>query len=848
MFDVRPVDQSGVLDWDRINRVGQLPEAVPGNSSRASVARSNFSKPIQGEEAVRAIVDAPQVSFRRPVRAREYREEVLQLGKPVLSEDTPMFYQAYIEHTLEQSRRESFASRVQSIVEPEAHWLEKSDKYAENSEVPLASLVASLRDRRPRKLREDPQSRYRKKSRKDPHIRWEEKLGEWRERMVVLFRGLFQSRFVTVALLFGFLVIGGVEGYGFFQKGIRMKGEVLGVSQDGYKQLTAAVDGVKNKQFDRSGAAFGRAYDSFSQASEMLGEWNSILVDVTRFIPGLSKLSSGKNVVEAGKHISLAGQELNEALKAFAEVKNPLDKQSKDVSFLDLFNQTHERVSAASKELASASEVLEKVKIEDIPEDKRGRFIQAKSQLPAVREGMQVFLDHGHIFTELLGGNGPRKYLFLFQNNHEMRPTGGFIGSYGLLDISNGRIRNFFVDGIFNPDGQLKENIVPPQPIQKVSAAWSLHDSNWFPDFPQSAEKAIFFYEKTGGPTVDGVITLTPLVIRRLLEVTGPVEMPTYGVTITADNFMEVVQYEVEVDYDKKENKPKQILADLAPILLDMLFNASDAKTLAGAVRVFEEGLNEKHILMYSRNREIASMIDEQGWSGRILDASKDYLSVVNTNINGYKTDGVIDETIHHEAQIRDDGSVINTVTITRKHNGGFTSQDWWNRVNANYMRVYVPKGSKLLSAEGHTREKIEAPLDYDKLGFKRDQDIENEENNTVIDEATGTRISEENGKTVFGNWVYVSPQETVTVKYTYLLPFQVWPEADREDGLDSYAAVYQKQAGSEGSRLRSSISFPRQFTSVWQSSENLVPYEGGLRMDTDLRVDRFIGIAFSRE
>ncbi|HBR71803.1 MAG TPA: hypothetical protein DEA27_03310, partial [Candidatus Moranbacteria bacterium] len=32
-----------------------------------------------------------------------------------------------------------------------------------------------------------------------------------------------------------------------------------------------------------------------------------------------------------------------------------------------------------------------------------------------------------------------------------MRATGGFIGTYGLLDISNGHVRDFFIDGIFNP-------------------------------------------------------------------------------------------------------------------------------------------------------------------------------------------------------------------------------------------------------------------------------------------------------------------------------------------------------------------------------------------------------------
>jgi hypothetical protein len=571
-----------------------------------------------------------------------------------------------------------------------------------------------------------------------------------------------------------------------------------------------------------------------------------VLVDLSRFVPGLSKLSSGKNVVEAGKRVSLAGRQLNGTLRSLAAVKNPLNEKS-DVSLLELFQSTERSVSAAVKELSSAQQALEKVRLEDLPEDKRDKFLEVKERLPQVIEGMNGFVEHDHVFTELLGGNGPRKYLFLFQNNHEMRATGGFIGSYGLMDINDGRIRNFFVDGIFNPDGQLKEDIVPPSPLQKISAGWSLHDSNWFPDFPVSAEKAIFFYEKTGGPTTDGVITLTPAVIQKLLRVTGPISMEKYGVTLTADNFMATVQEEVEVNYDKEENKPKQILSDLVPLLMDRLLGKVDIATAKETLRVLEEGLEERHILLYSRDREIQALIEGQGWSGKVLEAKKDYLSVVNSNINGYKSDGVVDETIGHKVEIQEDGSIVDTVTVTRRHNGGYTDQEWWNHVNADYMRVYVPRGSRLLSVEGQTREINDPPLDYDALGFKRDSDVDAQEKNMVVDQETGTRIYEESGKTVFGNWVYVSPQETATVKYTYVLPFKIRPGAS-ENGDDSYSVTYQKQSGSVGSHLESRILYPSRFKADWQSGENLVPYDGGLELKGDLNVDRSVEAVFSEK
>lgn len=830
MFDVRPVQSSGVLDWQKIKGVGKC-TARPTEDTGSRIPVAPVFKPS---------VPQPEVRPKPQYIPQSLPQTIVQFGQVKPSSHIPVFHQA------------SMAPKPKL----------KPSFSEEKSPVSRRDVFVAKVPERP--IFPDPTLAYAPRSITLPHVAYapERKISgrvpkkrNWTAPVLAGYRQLRETfsfvakkKFAFASVSLVLILAGTFESFSLYQRGMSMKGRVLGVSQEGYANLNAAAESIESRRFDASAMQFDQAYQSFSEASKSFDEWNSTLVDLSRFLPFLSKLSSGKNVVEAGKHIALAGGYMNETLSALSNVKNPLAPESKDVSLLDLFQGTQSSVRAAKEELMAAQEALSKVDADDVPEDKRDRFIKVKNQLPDMIAVMDGFLEHGHIFNELLGGNGPRKYLFLFQNNHEMRATGGFIGSYGLLDISNGHIRNFFVDGIFNPDGQLKEDIVPPTPIQKVSAGWSLHDSNWFPDFPTSAEKAVSFYEKTGGPTVDGVITLTPEVMERLLSVTGPIAMEKYGVVLNADNFIPMVQTEVEMNYDKQENKPKQILADLAPLLLEKLFNVESADQIVKTVQAFESGLREKHILLYSRNSDVERLIDDQGWSGKIVDASKDYLSVINTNINGYKTDGVIEESIEHEASIQENGSILDTVTITRKHHGGNTDQEWWNKVNADYMRVYVPQGSKLLSVEGQTRETVQPPLDYDALGFKRDADIEKEERNMVIDPKSGTRIYDESGKTVFGNWVYVSPQETVAIRYTYLLPFTIRPESQEKDGLDSYSVVFQKQPGSLGSRLQSTLTFPARMQSVWQSSENLLPYDGGLRFEKDLKTDQFMGVVFRNQ
>lgn len=646
--------------------------------------------------------------------------------------------------------------------------------------------------------------------------------------------------FLVIVALFLF---GGL-GYLLFRTAVTAKEATLEQVESGYADLALAADLLKSKQYEGASRHFASAEQSFAQAEATLSFPGSILIDATRFIPGLSRLASGKHAIEAGHDFARAGQPLSKLVEGVSLSKEAY-AQGEKISLLDLLAQAKDPLNQARVSLEQASEELSLVRLNDIPEERQEKFLAVRTALPTLLSLLSGFEKNEQLIQELLGGNGPRTYLFLLQNNQEMRATGGFIGTYALLDVNDGVVRRFFVDGIFNPDGQLKENIVPPKPLQKISAGWSLHDSNWFPDFPTSAEKAIFFYEKTGGPTVDGVVTLTPVIMQKLLAVIGPITLPQYGLTVDADNFIPVIQEQVEVKYDKEENKPKQVLSDLSELLIEKVFALQDRKTLGRIAESLVEGINEKHILFYARHPETEKLIDEVGWSGRVLDTPKDYLSVIHSNINGYKTDGVIDESIKHEAEIQDDGSVIDTVTIVRTHRGGDTPYDWWNKVNADYVRVYVPQGSTLLSSEGTTWEFPPAPLDYERLGFKRDPDVEREESGMTVNPKTGVRISVDAGKTVFGAWAYVSPKESVTLKYRYLLPFRVDTKAVAEEGAGSYSILFQKQAGSMGSKLLSSVSFPQDLKPIWQTEPNLVPYERELRRETDLKTDVFQGIVF---
>lgn len=660
------------------------------------------------------------------------------------------------------------------------------------------------------------------------------------EKIIPRLKFNYASSFASVLLIFSLVV----PAAGFMQKSLNTKTSLLENSREALGQFAQAKNNLASGKFESAAVNFGQSYEILSEAKNEIGRMGGNFSEVLRFVPGVSKLASANYVISAGENLALAGKKISESAKIIGSLENPLDKNSKNGPALaDVFLNLRSGVQSASEELEKAEENINKVNLDDLPEEMKPQFLELKEKLPAANASLKNFLDYSRIFLDVLGYNGPRKFLFLFQNNQEMRATGGFIGSYGILDISSGRVKKLFVDDIYNPDGQLKARVIPPEPIQKMSAVWTMHDANWFPDFPTSAEKVSWFYEKTGGPTVDGVIAITPNVIQDLLEITGPIEMPEYDTTVDAKNFIEKTQYEVEVDYDKEENRPKKFIADLMPKILDEVFNTKDALQMIRVLSVLDKSLDEKQLLLYSKNYNIQKLISEENWSGEILNAQKDYLSVVNTNINGFKTDGVIDEVIKHQSEIQPDGSVVDTVSITRKHNGGNKEYDWWNKVNGNWLRVYVPEGSKLLEASGQTREFISPPLDYKNLGFKKDPQVEANENSTRVDEETGTRVYTENHKTIFANWVYVSPGESMTIAYKYILPFKLNFDSLHHPA-DSFSTLFQKQSGSTGSKLVSEIKLPENMKAIWRWPENVDASGNSFIMNTSLDTDKFSGTA----
>lgn len=451
-------------------------------------------------------------------------------------------------------------------------------------------------------------------------------------------------------------------------------------------------------------------------------------------------------------------------------------------------------------------------------------------------------------FKNILGFDWPKKYLLVFQNPSETRATGGFIGSVGIMDVAKGKIRNIGMSDVYGLDGQLRVNVEPPEPIKKISASWSLHDANWFFNFPDSARKISWFYEKAGGETVDGVIAINPEAVRKILSVTGPVKLEKYNLELDEKNFTEEIQRQVETSYDKTVNQPKLVLADFLKELKQKMENLPLGEKIS-VIKGLSLALEQKDIQIFFNGGSQQEFISSHGWAGQIKQTDKDYLAIVHSNINGFKSDAVMEESASLVSKIDADGSVINTLTISRKNFGGNSRDEWYNKVNSDYLRIYVPQGAKLLSASGTTKELpfIKDPAtDYSQ--YIKDDILTDSKRSAVFDDTSGVEIFTESGKTVFGSWVYTSPGEKTVVSFRYLLPFKI-DFNDFSSQNDSYTLLFQKQSGSKLEKLNHEIIFPATWKAANQPvrATDFFSAEGRVKKILDIRADKFAGIVFSK-
>ncbi len=627
-----------------------------------------------------------------------------------------------------------------------------------------------------------------------------------------------------------------------------IKNRVLASGTVAFSNLFSAKSFLEQQNIPEAQNSFSKASQNFVSAQSDLSSVNSFLFEVAGVIPNKSArlASSGKHIITAGQLSAELGNRLSNSLQL------PAGQKPNVSNFINNFLIHAEPALPIAKQLASE---MSKVDSTALPSEYQSQFVDFSQKTTFLAESLEEAIRLAKEASIFLGDKVDKRYMLVFQNNAEKRGPGGFIGSFALVDLRRGEITKLSVPkgGTYDTEAGLSKLVAAPEPLRLLNPRWHFWDANWWPDWPTSAKKLMWFYENSNGPSVDGVISLTPTVIERALNIIGPIDMTAdYGVIIDANNFWTTTQTFSE----QKPNvtrEPKKIIGDLINHIMEELPKRLTPEKTLQLIALMEENLNEKQIIAYFNDPELQSSVERFGWSGEVISPKKDYVMVVDSNVGGQKTDRIIQETIDHHAKILPDGSIIDTLTVKRAH-PGVKGETFTGARNVDWLRVYVPEGSTLISATGFESPNstlFEEPDPKSEI----DPDLEAEEN-AIADPVSGTKIYTENSKTVFANWSMIDPGETALLTFTYRLPFTIKHPEVKTDFLSrlkqyissepqlDYSLLVQKQSGALGIKLRSQVEIVNQPTIHWFYPNDLV-VKNGWQTERPLETDFFGALLF---
>lgn len=329
---------------------------------------------------------------------------------------------------------------------------------------------------------------------------------------------------------------------------------------------------------------------------------------------------------------------------------------------------------------------------------------------------------------DIIGTHNTKRYLILFQNNGELRPTGGFIGSIGELEFEFGKYKSFTIQDVYDLDGQLKEHMEPPFVIRRfLQPHLYLRDSNMSLDFQEAASSAAALYFAESGKKVDGVIAVDYEVLRRLIEAVGRLYLPNSNITLTADNAFEYIQDSINKNFFPGSRKKHDLLNE---IFVQLSFKLHSVGALKQAGKLLPEMLEQKHILIAMQNTSIQKPFSLYNYGGEITDTRpltpnqiNDYLYINEANIGSNKANISLSRSTKYTVFVGPKTS-ISELEI-RYDNTDIDSKDY-----KLYLQLLTPLDSKLtkLIFNGKTQEVVPAvtePRVYEAKGFVPPQGVE---------------------------------------------------------------------------------------------------------------------------
>ncbi len=458
-----------------------------------------------------------------------------------------------------------------------------------------------------------------------------------------------------------------------------------------------------------------------------------------------------------------------------AKIKNaqPQTIEDRIVSMAQTLDKISPELDKVAIDMELAQKELEKINPSRYPESVQGKNVRSKiiELKSAVSESAKLLTQAKpliKLMPELLGNPNPKTYMILFQNDGELRPTGGFMTAYAFLRVTKGRIEPLASNDIYELDARFTKKVSAPEAIKKYlnEPYLKLRNSNMSPDYKVSMDNFYKYYRDISGlPKPDGIIAIDTKFPVEMLKVIGPIGVGGWG-NFGAQNDPRCDCPQVVYALEDMITKPVPGIrvgrkAVLGPLMHSMMANAmgSPKHLWPKLLNVALTSIKEKHLMFYFLEDKSQKIAEDFNAAGRIKDYSGDYLHINDANLGGAKTDMFLERQVEQEI-VNENGKIVKTVSISYNNprKGDNCNLEagklCLNGIYRDYVRLLVPKGSTLLS---------------------------------VVGSEVKEQVTEDLGKTVFEAFFTMRPQSQSKIVFKYELP---------PLDLSTYKMLIQKQPG----------------------------------------------------
>ena len=426
-------------------------------------------------------------------------------------------------------------------------------------------------------------------------------------------------------------------------------------------------------------------------------------------------------------------------------------------ALIDTLNAERDTIHAQLAGVERASQRL------DAMPESTSRLMNER-QITALRDTvvtLRTALQAALLAPQALGSPTPKRYLLLAQKSDELRPTGGFIGNVAFVTVANGDLRDLAYLRSYLIEDPTRPRVPAPPPFRRYQDMrdWNLRDANWHPDFRASADQIQQFLALNGIDPVDGVLAFDQQALGILLAAIGPVEVPRHDMRVTTANAYTVLEHFAHSTGDRRAwFSARPFYAALTAALLDTTSERlrTNPWAVIGAV---EAMVAEKHLLAAFQNADLQRLVERVGAGGRLPAPRDDVLYVVDAQVDHGAPFRSIDQTIRYRP---DPTTGRATLTIEYVNNNSPTDA---NGRLADYLRVYVPSETRLISVSG------------------------------LADTQTARQV---NGLTEFAGFLDLPSGQRQRVEFRYWLP----PRLPARWSASGYSLRVLKQPGTDGHRL----------------------------------------------